>query len=232
MNWRHLRSVARSQPLPVPPNRTAISSPMTRLSRSISSATSAKMPSSPRPHQAPHSRRDSLHVAGQALEGGDRGTGKTAIAVDTIINQKGAGVVCVYVAIGQKRSTVATVVEKFKDAGAMEYTIVVVASASEPAPLQFIAPYGVRLTKESRERRIAGRPAPNPKAEAVTQALDTPRLTLGKIGKAVGASRFALEKYRNGQRPLTPMTRIRLAEFLEAHARQVLADADALRAGG
>ncbi|HMH54619.1 MAG TPA: F0F1 ATP synthase subunit alpha [Gemmatimonadales bacterium] len=72
---------------------------------------------------------------------GDRGTGKTAIAVDTIINQKGAGVVCVYVAIGQKRSTVATVVEKFKDAGAMEYTIVVVASASEPAPLQFIAPY-------------------------------------------------------------------------------------------
>ena len=72
---------------------------------------------------------------------GDRGTGKTAIAVDTIINQKGAGVVCVYVAIGQKRSTVATVVEKLKDAGAMEYSIVVVASASEPAPLQFIAPY-------------------------------------------------------------------------------------------
>src|SRR6195256_4050083 len=72
---------------------------------------------------------------------GDRGTGKTALAVDTIINQKGAGVVCVYVAMGQKRSTVATVVEKFKDAGAMEYTIVVVASASEPAPLQFIAPY-------------------------------------------------------------------------------------------
>ncbi|MBA3345579.1 MAG: F0F1 ATP synthase subunit alpha [Gemmatimonadales bacterium] len=72
---------------------------------------------------------------------GDRGTGKTAIAVDTIINQKGAGVVCVYVAIGQKRSTVATVVEKLKDAGAMEYSIVVIASASEPAPLQFIAPY-------------------------------------------------------------------------------------------
>ncbi|HEX5385121.1 MAG TPA: F0F1 ATP synthase subunit alpha [Gemmatimonadales bacterium] len=72
---------------------------------------------------------------------GDRGTGKTAIAVDTILNQKGQGVVCVYVAIGQKRSTVATVVEKLKDAGAMEYTIVVVASASEPAPLQYIAPY-------------------------------------------------------------------------------------------
>jgi F-type H+-transporting ATPase subunit alpha len=72
---------------------------------------------------------------------GDRGTGKTAIAIDTIINQKGTGVVCVYVAIGQKRSTVATVVEKLKQAGAMEYSIVVVASASDPAPLQFIAPY-------------------------------------------------------------------------------------------
>jgi len=72
---------------------------------------------------------------------GDRGTGKTAIAIDTIINQKGTGVVCVYIAIGQKRSTVATVVERLKEAGAMEYTVVVVASASEPAPLQFIAPY-------------------------------------------------------------------------------------------
>jgi F-type H+-transporting ATPase subunit alpha len=72
---------------------------------------------------------------------GDRGTGKTAIAVDTILNQKGTGVVCVYVAIGQKRSTVATVVERLKAAGAMDYSIVVVASASDPAPLQFIAPY-------------------------------------------------------------------------------------------
>ena len=72
---------------------------------------------------------------------GDRGTGKTAIAVDTIINQKGQGVVCVYVAIGQKRSTVASVVERLKEHGAMDYTIVVVASASEPAPMQYIAPY-------------------------------------------------------------------------------------------
>ena len=72
---------------------------------------------------------------------GDRGTGKTAIAVDTIINQKGQGVVCVYVAIGQKASTVAGVVERLREAGAMDYTIVVVASASDPAPLQFIAPY-------------------------------------------------------------------------------------------
>jgi F-type H+-transporting ATPase subunit alpha len=72
---------------------------------------------------------------------GDRGTGKTAIAVDTIINQKGQGVICVYVAIGQKASTVASVVSRLKDAGAMEYTIVVVASASDPAPMQYIAPY-------------------------------------------------------------------------------------------
>src|SRR5574338_1523160 len=72
---------------------------------------------------------------------GDRGTGRSAIGIDTIINQKGQGVVCVYVAIGQKRSTVASVVEKLREAGALEYTVVVVASASEPAPLQYIAPY-------------------------------------------------------------------------------------------
>ena len=72
---------------------------------------------------------------------GDRGTGKTAIAIDTIINQKGQGVFCVYVAIGQKASTVASVVERLAAAGAMEYTIVVVASASDPAPMQYIAPY-------------------------------------------------------------------------------------------
>jgi F-type H+-transporting ATPase subunit alpha len=72
---------------------------------------------------------------------GDRGTGKTAIAVDTIINQKGQGVFCFYVAIGQKRSTVAQVVKVLEDAGAMAYTTVVIASASESAPLQYIAPY-------------------------------------------------------------------------------------------
>src|SRR5688572_27119026 len=72
---------------------------------------------------------------------GDRGTGKTAVAIDTIINQKGQGVICVYVAIGQKASTVASVVERLKEAGAMEFTIVVVASASDPAPMQYIAPY-------------------------------------------------------------------------------------------
>jgi len=72
---------------------------------------------------------------------GDRGTGKTAIAIDTIINQKGGDVVCVYVAIGQKQSTVASVVERLRSAGAMEHTIVVMAAASDPAPLQYIAPY-------------------------------------------------------------------------------------------
>jgi F-type H+-transporting ATPase subunit alpha len=72
---------------------------------------------------------------------GDRQTGKTAIAIDTIINQKGKGVYCIYVGIGQKESTIAKVVKILDDAGAMEYTIVVSASASEPAPLQFIAPY-------------------------------------------------------------------------------------------
>lgn len=72
---------------------------------------------------------------------GDRKTGKTTIAIDTIINQKGKGVVCVYVAIGQKASTVAAVVEKLEQYGAMDYTIVVAANASDPAPMQYIAPY-------------------------------------------------------------------------------------------
>jgi len=72
---------------------------------------------------------------------GDRQTGKTAIAVDTIINQRGKGVICIYVAIGQKRSTVAQVVKTLEDHGAMAHTIVVAASASEPAPMQYLAPY-------------------------------------------------------------------------------------------
>ncbi|MCL1807881.1 MAG: F0F1 ATP synthase subunit alpha [Oscillospiraceae bacterium] len=72
---------------------------------------------------------------------GDRQTGKTAICIDTIINQKGAGVLCVYVAIGQKASTVARIVRTLEDAGAMEYTTVVAATASDPSPLQYIAPY-------------------------------------------------------------------------------------------
>jgi F-type H+-transporting ATPase subunit alpha len=72
---------------------------------------------------------------------GDRQTGKTAIALDTIINQKGGDMICLYVAIGQKRSTVAQVVKTLEDHGAMDYTIVVSASASDPAPMQYIAPF-------------------------------------------------------------------------------------------
>src|SRR6187401_3821362 len=72
---------------------------------------------------------------------GDRQTGKTAIAVDAIINQKGQDVICIYNAIGQKQSTIAQVVRTLEDAGAMEYTIVVSASASDPAPLLYISPY-------------------------------------------------------------------------------------------
>jgi F-type H+/Na+-transporting ATPase subunit alpha len=72
---------------------------------------------------------------------GDRGIGKTAIAIDTIINQKGSGVICVYVAIGQKASTVRSVEAKLRETGAMDYTIIVNASASDPAPMQYIAPY-------------------------------------------------------------------------------------------
>jgi F-type H+-transporting ATPase subunit alpha len=83
---------------------------------------------------------------------GDRQTGKTAIAVDTIINQKGQNVYCFYVAIGQKQSTVASVVDRLAQFGAMEYTTVVAATAADPAPLQFIAPYtGVTMAEHYRD---------------------------------------------------------------------------------
>jgi len=83
---------------------------------------------------------------------GDRQTGKTAVAIDTIINQKGKDVICVYVAIGQKRSTVAQVVEKLKEYGAMDYTIVVSATASDPAAMQYLAPYtGVAMGEYFRD---------------------------------------------------------------------------------
>src|SRR5207247_5831348 len=83
---------------------------------------------------------------------GDRQTGKTAVAIDTIINQKGGNVVCIYVAIGQKRSTVAQVVDKLRESGAMDYTTVVAATASESAPLQYIAPYsGCTMGEDIRE---------------------------------------------------------------------------------
>ena len=84
---------------------------------------------------------------------GDRQTGKTAIALDTIINQKGGDMICIYVAIGQKRSTVAQVVKTLEDRGAMEYTLVVSASASEPAPMQYLAPFsGCAMGEYFRDR--------------------------------------------------------------------------------
>lgn len=80
---------------------------------------------------------------------GDRQTGKTTIAIDTILNQKDQGTICIYVAIGQKDSTVRANVEKLRQAGALDYTIVVAASASEPSPLLYIAPYsGVTMGEE------------------------------------------------------------------------------------
>src|SRR5881398_1760397 len=84
---------------------------------------------------------------------GDRQTGKTALALDTIINQKGQNVVCVYVAIGQKRSTIARTQAILEEHGAMKYTIIVVASAAEPAPLKYLAPYsGCAMGEEFMEQ--------------------------------------------------------------------------------
>ncbi len=84
---------------------------------------------------------------------GDRQTGKTAVAIDTIINQKGGDVICIYVAIGQKQSTVAQVVKTLTDCDAMDYTVVVSASASDPAPLQYISPYaGCAIGEYFRDR--------------------------------------------------------------------------------
>jgi len=84
---------------------------------------------------------------------GDRQTGKTAIAIDTIINQKGGDVICIYVGIGQKRSTMAQIVQRLENEGAMEHTIVVSSTASEPAPLQFLAPYsGVSIGEYFRDK--------------------------------------------------------------------------------
>ena len=84
---------------------------------------------------------------------GDRQTGKTAIAVDTIINQKGGDMICIYVGIGQKRSTMAQIVQRLENEGAMEHTIVVSSTASEPAPLQFLAPYsGVSIGEYFRDQ--------------------------------------------------------------------------------
>ena len=86
---------------------------------------------------------------------GDRQTGKTAVAIDTIINQKGKNLVCIYVAIGQKMSTVRKVVATLEQYGAMEHTIVVVAGAEDPAPVQYLAPYaGAAIGEEIMENGV------------------------------------------------------------------------------
>src|SRR3546814_16222946 len=84
---------------------------------------------------------------------GDRQTGKTAVAVDTIISQKGKGVTCVYVAIGQKASTISNVVRKLEEHGALEYTIIVAAAASDSAAMQYLSAYS-GCTMRSEERRV------------------------------------------------------------------------------
>jgi len=94
---------------------------------------------------------------------GDRQTGKTAIAVDTILNQKGRDVSCIYVAIGQKQSTVAAVVNTLQEHGAMEYTTVVAATASDPAPMQFVAP-----TQDAPWEKNSGIPAVMPWSSMTT----------------------------------------------------------------
>ena len=101
---------------------------------------------------------------------GDRQTGKTAVAIDTIINQKGTGVKCVYVAVGQKQSTIAQVVEKLRVHDALEYTIVVAAAASDPAPMQYLAPYaGATMGEYFRDHGENGEPgsAENPAQHAL-----------------------------------------------------------------
>ena len=110
---------------------------------------------------------------------GDRGTGKEAIAIDAIINQKGKDVICVYVAIGQKASMVAGIVDALREHGAMEHTIVVAATAAEPAALQYIAPYaGVRhggvLHVRGAQGHAGGVRRPLPAGQRVPPALPAP----------------------------------------------------------
>ena len=121
------------------PIRTTLTAPVEKIASGIITRKSVH-----KPLQTGIKAIDSMIPIGRGqreLIIGDRQTGKTAIAIDTIINQKGKDIVCIYVAIGQKRSTVANVVETLTKAGAMDYSIVVSATASELAPLQYIAPY-------------------------------------------------------------------------------------------
>jgi F-type H+-transporting ATPase subunit alpha len=124
-------------------NKGPIASSETRLVESLAPGISGRQPVD-EPMQTGIKAIDAMTPIGRGqrqLIIGDRKTGKTAIAVDAILNQKGTGVICVYVAIAQKESTTANLVEIFRKYGAMDYTIVVAAGASDPAPLQYLAPY-------------------------------------------------------------------------------------------
>ena len=145
---------------------------------------------------------------------GDRQTGKTAVAIDTIINQRGQDVICVYVAIGQKGSTVAQVVEKLREHGAMEYTIVVAAGAAEAAPIKYIAPYAgcadgrvLPLQRQARPVRLrrphqAGRRVPPDVAAGAPPARSRglPRRRLLPALAAAGARGEAVRRARRRAR--------------------------------
>ena len=145
---------------------------------------------------------------------GDRQTGKTAVAIDTIINQKGKGVICIYVAIGQKQSTVAQVVKTLEEHGAMEYTIVVAASASEPAPLQYIAP--TRL----RDGRVLPRQRP-PRALHLRRSLEA---RAGLPRDLAAAAPPAGPRGVPGRRLLPALAPARARREAERRARRRLAD--------
>lgn len=133
------------------PIKTSLTSPVEKVAPGVIARVSVSQPV-----QTGLKSIDSMTPIGRGqreLIIGDRQVGKTAVAVDTIINQKGKGIKCVYVAVGQKASTIANVVSKLEEHGAMEYTIVVAASASDPASMQFIAPYsGCSMGEYYRDR--------------------------------------------------------------------------------
>ena len=158
---------------------------------------------------------------------GDRQTGKTAIAIDTIINQKGKGLVCIYVAIGQKLSTVAQTVAVLEKNGAMEHTIVVVAGAEDPAPLQYLAPYsGVAMGEEVMENGV----------EVAEQGLvkdalcvydDLSQARLGLPRDVAAAPPPARPRGVSGRRVLPPLPPARTGRAHERGERRRLADGPA-----
>ena len=159
---------------------------------------------------------------------GDRQTGKTAIAIDTIINQKGGDLVCIYVAIGQKLSTVAQTVATLEKYGAMEHTIVVVAGAEDPAPLQYLAPYaGVAMGEEIME---VGRRARRPDDQGRAVRLRRPvQARVGVPRDVAAAPPAARPRGVPGRRVLPPQPPPRARRAHERRERRRLADGAADR---